>query len=48
VREGEWLRKWEGTIKHAVSGRYQNSAPLLESTVFSEPASALALDGYSE
>jgi len=28
VREGEWFRKWEGTIIRAVLGNYQSSTPI--------------------
>ena len=28
VREGEWFRRWEGTIIRAVLGGYQSSTPI--------------------
>jgi hypothetical protein len=28
VREGEWFRRWEGTITRAVLGNYQSSTPI--------------------
>jgi hypothetical protein len=30
LREGEWFRKWEGTIIRAVVGHYQSSTPIFD------------------
>lgn len=45
LREGEWFRAWEGTIRHAVIGRYQSNDPLLPHSR-SRPEVEL-LDGYN-
>lgn len=44
VREGEWFRRWEGTIIRAVLGGYQSSTPMQSSTpIFAEDP---ILDGF--
>ena len=45
IREGQWFRAWESTIRHAVIGRYQSNDPLLPHPQ-SRPEVEL-LDGYS-
>jgi len=46
LREGEWLRSWEGAITRAVIGRYQSRVPLTNSTR-SNPI-IQTLDGYND
>lgn len=44
IKEGEWLRSWEGPITRAVIGKYRSSEPLTN-----RPSILLhALDGYNE
>ncbi|RDB28470.1 hypothetical protein Hypma_015550 [Hypsizygus marmoreus] len=43
LREGEWFRKWEGTITRAVISKYQASAPILDTR---NNADLVFLDGY--
>lgn len=46
-REGEWFKKWENTIRCAVSSRTQDNIPLVYPTngPYVNPSAAL-LDGY--
>jgi len=45
LKEGQWLRQWEGTIKHAVANRLQTS--LIEPNAHGSPNRlAPLLDGY--
>lgn len=45
LREGEWFRQWEGTIRRAVLNRLQDTQPL--TTPDDQPAPlSLLLDGY--
>jgi len=47
LKEGQWLRQWEGSIKHAVASRLQTSLPLTEPRTHDPPnGNALLLDGY--
>lgn len=49
VKEGQWLRRWEGTIKRAVATRMQSSLPILEPQAYdSHNSMALLLDGYAD
>jgi len=45
LKEGQWLRQWEGSIKHAVASRLQTSLPLTEPRTH-DSGNALLLDGY--
>ena len=45
LREGEWFKTWEGTIRRAVQNRYQSTSPLYQPDVVVTDA-ALRLDGY--
>lgn len=44
LREGEWFKKWEWTIKRMVRGHYQSTTPLPEQE--QTLASVSGLDGY--
>lgn len=44
LREGEWFRKWEGTILRAVRGHYQSPTPIYDSSV--HISESTFLDGY--
>lgn len=49
LREGEWMRRWEDTIRHVVVSGMQNySGPLREPLVGTNGVlnSVAALDGY--
>jgi len=45
LREGEWFRRWEGTIRRAVLNRLQDAQPLTTPDDQPSPLS-LMLDGY--
>lgn len=46
-REGEWLRKWEGTILRSVNGRYQSPIPINDVGTMDRNHSIFPyLDGY--
>jgi len=44
LREGEWFRRWEGTIIRAVIGNYQSSIPLFDTG--GDTGGPALLDGY--
>jgi hypothetical protein len=44
--EGEWFRRWEGTIRNAVVGHRQERIPLTVPDEMSWNAAAEMLDGY--
>jgi len=49
LKEGQWLRQWERSIKHAVASRMRDSIPLTEPQIYELPNNvALSLDGYTE
>ena len=49
LKEGRWLRQWEGCIKRAVVTRLQTAAPLTDPQTQDEPnLMALLLDGYTD
>jgi len=49
LKEGQWLRLWEGSIKRAVASRLQTSVPLTEPQTHDPPNGiALLLDGYAD
>jgi hypothetical protein len=49
LKEGQWLRLWEGSIKRAVASHLQTSVPLTEPKTHDPPNGiALLLDGYTD
>ncbi|KAF7985357.1 hypothetical protein HWV62_6581 [Athelia sp. TMB] len=49
VKEGQWLRQWEGTIRHAAATHVQSTVPLVEPDALIESSpSAMLLDGYRD
>lgn len=48
MKEGQWLRQWEGTIRHAVGTHLQNAVPLTLPDAPNETARAMLLDGYTD
>jgi hypothetical protein len=49
LKEGQWLRQWERSIKHAVASRLRDSVPLTEPQIYELPNNvALLLDGYTD
>lgn len=45
LREGEWFRKWKGTITRAINNNYQSSTPIFTPTN-GDVEEAFLLDGY--
>lgn len=49
LKEGQWLRQWEGSIKRAVATHLQTAVPLTEPQTHDQPnGMALLLDGYTD
>lgn len=49
LREGQWLRQWERSIKHAVASRMRDCRPMTQPQLYELPNNvALSLDGYTE
>jgi len=49
LKEGQWLRQWERSIKHAVASRRQSFIPLIEPQIHDLPNNIVqSLDGYTD
>ncbi|GLB36126.1 putative gamma-glutamyltranspeptidase [Lyophyllum shimeji] len=48
LREGDWFRKWEGTIARSVLGRYQSATPIFDTSANTRGADLPFLDGYRD
>jgi hypothetical protein len=46
VREGEWFKEWEGTIRHAVIARQQSNEPMYQPDEVQMEAAGATLDGF--
>ncbi|KZP31382.1 hypothetical protein FIBSPDRAFT_849875 [Athelia psychrophila] len=46
LKEGQWLRRWEGSIRYAVATHVQTAVPLTTPDFLHAPARAMLLDGY--
>ncbi|KAF7306904.1 hypothetical protein MIND_00482900 [Mycena indigotica] len=46
TKEGEWFRRWQGTIARAVVNRFQSSQPLYSTMEDGSSLQARLLDGY--
>ncbi|KAF8078649.1 hypothetical protein FPV67DRAFT_1571623 [Lyophyllum atratum] len=48
LREGDWFRKWEGTINRSVLGRYQSPTPIVDTSDHTREVDRAFLDGYRD
>lgn len=48
LKEGQWLRQWEGSIKQLVTSRRQSSIPLTLPQMDAPNEVAMLLDGYTD
>jgi len=46
VREGEWFKRWEGTIRRAVIARQQSQEPMYQPDEFQRETAGAILDGF--
>ena len=46
VREGEWFKTWEGTIRRAVIARQQSQQPMYHTDDFQRETAGAILDGF--
>ena len=46
VREGEWFKEWEGTIRRAVIAREQSEEPMHQSDDIQRDTAGASLDGF--
>ena len=46
VREGEWFKKWNGTIRRAVIARQQSQEPMDQPDIVQRDTSGATLDGF--
>jgi hypothetical protein len=46
VREGEWFKEWEGTIRRAVIARQKSDEPMYQPDVAQREAAGAMLDGF--
>lgn len=50
-KEGEWMKRWEPTVRHVVGNSIKGGEPMLEPVVDGHaalPDAVRALDGYEE
>ena len=48
VREGEWFREWEGTIRRAVLARQQSQEPMYQRDEVQRESAGAMLDGFND